>query len=58
MNEEECEKLSRITWKLTSMTFVLKGCCENYEQDIKEFANITEFTKILHKTSEELYDLF
>jgi len=57
MNEEECEKLSRITWKLSSMTFVLNACCENYEQDIKEFSKITEFTRILHGVSEELYDL-
>jgi hypothetical protein len=51
------EKLFEITHKLYSMTFVLLGYCENYEQKIPEFGKILTFLQILHETSEELFDL-
>ncbi len=57
MNEAEYEKLSEIARRLSSMTFVLNGYCENFEQDMPEFANLTNFTKMLNKVSEELYGL-
>ena len=57
MDEAENRKLSNIAIQLSSMTFVLNVYCENFEQEIPEFANLTAFTEMLHKTSEELYDL-
>ena len=57
MNEAEYEKLSEIARRPSSMTFVLNGYCENFEQDMPEFANLTNFTKMLNKVSEDLYGL-
>jgi len=56
MNDEESEKLQEIARKLCSMTFILNGYCENFE-GIVEISNIIEFTEILHKASEKLFDL-
>jgi hypothetical protein len=57
MDDMENKKLSELTNKITSMTFVLRGYCENYEQRIPEFAKLFEFTEILHNASNELFDL-
>lgn len=57
MDDNEYEKLSTIANQLTSMTFVLKSCCENYEQSIPEFAQLYEFTVMLHDTSNRICEL-
>jgi len=57
MNDIEYEKISEFARKITSFTFVLKGICENYEQDISEFAKLYEFVKILDETSNEIFGL-
>lgn len=57
MNDIEYEKLSAIANQLNSMTFVLKSCCENFEQKIPEFAKLYEFSQILYNTSCKIYDL-
>jgi len=56
MNDEENIKLSKLACKITSMTAVLSGYCENFE-DINEVSNLIEFMHILDKTSNELFDL-
>jgi len=57
MNEDQGRKLSEIACKLSSLTFVLNGCCINYDGESIDLANLIEFTKILHETSEELFGL-
>lgn len=57
MEEEERMKLSELACKLSSMTFVLKGCCESYEGELIDSANLIEFVKILHEISNELFIL-
>jgi len=57
MEEEKYKKLSEITYQLSSMTFILNGYCENFEQEVPEIANLTAFVEILQRTSEKLYDL-
>jgi hypothetical protein len=57
MDDTELEKLAEITDKIYSMTFVLCGYCENYEQRIPEFAKLFEFSQILPDTSRDLFDL-
>lgn len=56
MDELKEEKLSEIARKLTSMTFVLCGYCEYYE-NVTELGNLIEFSEIMHKISRELFDL-
>ena len=55
-NERE-RKLSEIACKLSSMAFVLNGCCENYEGQEIDTGKLTNFTKYLEETSLELFDL-
>ncbi len=57
MNEEETKRLSKIACKLSGMTFVLKGYCENFEE-ISQLSNLVEFSDILHLTSNQLFDFF
>jgi hypothetical protein len=58
MIEEEKEKiLSEIACKLSSMTFILHGCCLYYEELELNSAKLVDFTKLLHDTSNELFDL-
>ena len=57
MNEEETKRLSKIACKLSGMTFILKGYCENFEE-ISQLSNLVEFSDILHLTSNQLFDLF
>jgi len=57
MEETENERLLNIALKLSSMTFILNGYCQNFEQEISEFAELMEFTHMLHETSKQLYDL-
>lgn len=57
MNDEEHKKLSILADKITSMTFVLKAYCENFEQNISELSKLYEFAEILNNTSNEIYDL-
>jgi len=57
MNDSEFEKLSELARQLTSMTFVLNGYCENFDGNGIEISNLIEFTKILYKTSNKLFDL-
>lgn len=57
MDEAEEKKLAKLACKLYSMTFVLKGYCENFDEEIPEISNLIEFSEILHKTSKNLFDL-
>lgn len=57
MNGTEEKKLTDLACKLYSMTFVLKGYCENFDEEIPEISNLIEFSEILHKTSKKLFDL-
>lgn len=57
MNEENQKKFSEIACKLSSMTFVLHGCCANYEELELNSARLVDFTKLLHETCNELFDL-
>lgn len=57
MDEEKEIKLSKLALKLSSLTFVLNGRCTNYDGESVCSSNLIEFTKILHETSEELFDL-
>ena len=55
--EENCNKLSDIACKLSSLTFVLVAYCKNFDETVPEVSNLIEFSEILHKTSEELFGL-
>ncbi|MFA7658415.1 MAG: hypothetical protein WCY19_03175 [Candidatus Gastranaerophilaceae bacterium] len=57
MNNTEHKKLADITIQLTSMTYLLKVYCEYFEDDITEFAKLSEFATILDKTGNLLFDL-
>jgi hypothetical protein len=57
MNDEEYEKLSTIARQLISMTFVLKSYCEYFEQNIPEFAKLSDFAVILDEVSNKLFDI-
>lgn len=57
MDEEKERKLAELARELSSLTFVLNGCCINYDGETADFANLVEFTNILHKTSDKLFDL-
>lgn len=57
MDEEKETKLSELACKLSSMTSVLKGYCENYEEEVPEITNLIDFSEILHETNEELFNL-
>ncbi|MDD3435702.1 MAG: hypothetical protein PHC64_00965 [Candidatus Gastranaerophilales bacterium] len=57
MDDIESKRLSEITQELYSMTFILCGYCENYVEIVPEIAKLSEFSKILHKTSNKLFDL-
>lgn len=57
MDEEIYKKLSELANQLSSMTFVLNAYCENYEQSISEIAYLTEFSQMMHKTAQKIYDL-
>lgn len=51
------EKLSDIACRLTSLTAVLCGYCQNFMEESKEICNIVEFTEIIDKTAKELFKL-
>jgi hypothetical protein len=57
MNKENEQRLSELACKLSSMTFVLQGCCTNYEGLEFNSSKLVDFTKMLHETSNELFDL-
>lgn len=57
MDEEIYQKLSELANQLSSMTFVLNAYCENYEQSISEIAYLREFSHIMHKTAQKIYEL-
>lgn len=57
MDEEREKKFTELACKLSGMTFVLKGYCENFYEDVPEITNLFEFSSILHEISEELFDL-
>ncbi len=56
MDDVESRKLQEIARKLFSMTFILRGYCENFDT-IVELSNMIEFAELLHNTSKELFDL-
>ena len=58
MDKEIITKLSDITLRLDSLTSVLCGYCYNFMETSKEIARLVEFSEILHRTANELYDLF
>ena len=57
MNKENEKRLSELAGKLSSMTFVLPGCCMNYEGLELNSAKLVDFTEFLHEISNELFDL-
>ena len=56
MNDKENVKLSIIANQLSSMSFILNSYCESFES-IKEISMLIEFTEILHKKTQEIYEL-
>lgn len=57
MFKEKERRLSEIACKLSSMTYVLHGCCLYYEGLEFNSAKLVDFTKDLHEISTELFDL-
>lgn len=57
MDDTQEKKLAELACKLSGMTFVLKGYCENFDEEVPEVSNLIEFSEILHETSRELFDL-
>lgn len=57
MNDEIYSNLSELANQLSSMTFILNAYCKNFEEDIKEFDYLVEFSQIMHKTAKDLYKL-
>ena len=57
MDEIESKKLSELACQISGMAIVLKGYCENFEEDISEIANLIEFTKILSGITNKLFNL-
>lgn len=47
-------ELATIVYKLTSLTFILKGCCAYYEGKKFDTVNLSEFLEILHETTLKL----
>lgn len=56
MNDKEYANISKIALELISLTFVLKACCENYEENISESSKLVELTRILHTKAEEIFN--
>lgn len=56
MDNKEDTNISKIALELISLTFVLKACCENYEENISEFSKLVELSRILHAKAEEILD--
>lgn len=57
MDEEIKKELSELVNKLSSMTFILNAYCENFEEDIDEIGYLVEFSQIMYKTVNNLYEL-
>lgn len=57
MNEENEKRLSELACKLSSMVFVLKGCCMYYEGAEFDSAKLVDSLEILNGVSNELFDL-
>ena len=57
MDNEKEKRLSEIICKLSSMTFVLHGCCLYYEGVELDSAKLVDYTKILHEITNDLFDL-
>ena len=58
MDDETIKKLSDIAIRLDGLTSVLCGYCDNFMETTKEITPLVEFSEILHRTANELYDLF
>lgn len=58
MDEENERKLFKLACKLSSMTFVLKGCCIYHEGKLTDTEDLTYFVETLHEMSNQLFDFF
>jgi len=57
MDDETYEKLSDIACHLSGMTAILTAYCEHFDDKNKEVSNLVEFSQIMNKKTEEIFEL-